>query len=139
MSGSFSKQKGKRGEREVVDLFKAHGWDAVRLAPMQAGMLEGFPDVRAIAKLHAEIPHLDQFILMAEVKFRDRMPPLDDVLTEGKRHLVNCVFHRRTRKQMLITMDAEEFLKLLAPFISKHEWGTDGSSDSNSGEKVAGV
>jgi hypothetical protein len=34
--GRLSREKGKRGEREVVNVFKANGVDARRTAPMQA-------------------------------------------------------------------------------------------------------
>lgn len=42
----FSRDKGKRGEREVVDLLAEEGLDAYREAALQAGEVEGAADVR---------------------------------------------------------------------------------------------
>lgn len=43
--GAKSRNKGKSGEREVVNLAKSLGLDAVRTAPMQAGVGTQYADV----------------------------------------------------------------------------------------------
>lgn len=43
----LSREKGKRFERATVNWLKSLGYKARRLAPMQAGSPEDYPDVRA--------------------------------------------------------------------------------------------
>lgn len=54
--GAHSRQKGARGEREVVGLAKLYGFsDSVREAPMQAGHGDRFSDVASVGRLKLEV------------------------------------------------------------------------------------
>ncbi len=49
------REKGKRGEREVVKLLKEAGFEARRTAPLQAGETSGDPDVELDNKYRIEV------------------------------------------------------------------------------------
>lgn len=56
-----SKQKGKRGEQEVVNTLKSWGMNAKRTAPMQAGFPEDYPDVLINDKMLCEVKTVKSF------------------------------------------------------------------------------
>ena len=99
--GKMSRDKGKRGEREVVDLIKSYGFNA-RRGQQHKGTSDS-PDV-----IH-DIP-----CVYLEVKFRENFSlsdALDKAWSEaGDANLV-VVFHRKVRQRWMVTMDAREFLQ----------------------------
>lgn len=66
MTGRRSRDKGARGEREVVDVFRSVGLDAHRAAPMQAGGVAGYPDVVVEGHpIHVEVKRTETLALPA--------------------------------------------------------------------------
>lgn len=93
----LEKEKGKRGEREVVKLLKEAGFEARRTAPLQAGeSSSGDPDV------------------MLDGKFRIEVKRRKDGFSQIYKWFVNTdfLFLRADRKDFLVVMSAETFLKL---------------------------
>lgn len=104
MGGLMSRNKGKRGEREVRDLFKEVGFDKARRGQQFAGSPDS-PDVI--------VPGLDGYHV--EVKFVENLnlyKALEQAIADGdgKKPLL---FHRKSHTDWLVTLDAKEFLKLL--------------------------
>ena len=68
--GRMSREKGARGEREVVALARTKGLEADRLAPLQAGRVPGAPDVliRAWPELHVEVKRDERMSVDAMVR-----------------------------------------------------------------------
>lgn len=71
--GRASREKGKRGEREVVALAREHDLEADRTAALQAGGVPGAADVRlrAFPGLHVEVKRderlsVDRMVRQAE-------------------------------------------------------------------------
>ena len=101
--GKLSRAKGKRGELEVVDLLKAHGFEARRGQQFRGG--SDSPDV-----IH-NIPNV--FI---EVKRKEAMS-LYPVLEQAKEEAggkVPVIFHRRSGKPWVVVLEADFFLNLMA-------------------------
>lgn len=103
--GRMSRQKGKRGELAVAHFFQEHGFDAHRSAQFN-GKTGQAADVIGVAGLHLE------------VKFQERMCLYDwmeqavrDSEAEGKGNLPT-VIHKQNRKDMLVTMRADDWIKL---------------------------
>ncbi len=95
--GKVSREKGKRGEREVVNLLKAEGHQAQRTAPLQAANGDSSG---------ADVLLDDRFKI--EVKRRKNgFKSLYDYL-DG----MDFVFMRADRKKHIVAMSAETFLKL---------------------------
>lgn len=94
MSGRKSRNKGKRGEREVVNILKANDVPAKRISPMEAGG-EDKGDI-----LVAEV-------WKGEVKLGSHVPKfMFDVKGESE-----MLFIRRNRRKWMVCMDLDFFLK----------------------------
>lgn len=111
--GKPSRDKGKRGEREVVDLFRAAGSrTAARTAPLQAGQVEGEADVRIGEGFHLEVKRCER------LRVPDWLRQLDRDAPEGAEGIL--AFRRsRERWQGVVThrllMDLEEELGVSIP------------------------
>lgn len=104
MGGLHSRNKGKRGEREVRDLFIAAGWDARR-----GQQFAGSPDSPDVI-----VPQLTDYHV--EVKFVENLnlyKAMEQAIKDGDKK-TPLVFHRKSHTPWLITLDAETFLKLLS-------------------------
>ena len=100
--GKMQREKGKRGEREVVDLIKRYGFEARRGQQFKGGA--DSPDV-----IH-NIPGV-----FAEVKYREKFslyPALEQAHTEAN-GAMPVVFHRRSSKPWVVILDARDFLELM--------------------------
>jgi len=100
--GKMQREKGKRGEREVVDLIKQYGFEARR-----GQQFKGTPDSPDV--IHNII---NTFI---EVKFREKFslyPALEQAHGEAKGQ-IPVVFHRRSSKPWVAILDARDFLSIM--------------------------
>ncbi len=97
--GKMQREKGKRGEREVVDLIKRYGFEARRGQQFRGGA--DSPDV-----IH-NIPNV-----FVEVKYREKFslyPALEQAQVETIDQ-APVVFHRRSGKPWVAIMDARHFM-----------------------------
>ncbi len=101
--GKMQREKGKRGEREVVDLIKRYGFEARRGQQFKGGA--DSPDViHNIPGLYIEVKYREKFsIYPALEQARDETAPRDSPV----------VFHRRSGKPWIVIMDAREFLGVM--------------------------
>lgn len=109
-----SRQKGKRGELEVVHLLKEYGFEARR--GQQYSGANGDADVIGLPGYHIE------------VKFREQLN-LDAALDQARRDAppgaIPTVFHRKSRTPWKVTLDAEAFLEIIAA-LNKFIGGNNG-------------
>jgi Holliday junction resolvase len=97
-----SRAKGQRGELEVRDLLRKHGFQAER-GQQRAGGPES-PDVKHdIDGFHIEVKLTETFNLFKT---------LDQAQGDAP-HLVPLIFHRRNRKPWMVCLPAEVLLELL--------------------------
>ena len=75
--GRASREKGKRGEREVVALAREHDLEADRTAALQAGGVPGAADVRlrAFPGLHVEVKRDQRLSVDAMVRQAEEEAP----------------------------------------------------------------
>ena len=98
-----SRQKGKRGELEVVHLLKSYGFEARR--GQQFKGTEDSPDV---------IHNMEGFFI--EVKLRQAFnlhATMEQASDEAASSEAPVVFHRKNGKPWLVTLDAEDFLEMV--------------------------
>lgn len=102
--GAKSQRKGAVGELELARIFREHGYDCARGGSLSFGEV---PDLTGLPGIHVECKRverlnvqeaMDQAIRDSE-RMQDGMPTL---------------FHRRNRKQWLVTMRLEDWLSLYA-------------------------
>lgn len=100
-----SKQKGKRGELEVVQIFRDAGFPAERTAQYCGNNPEGIADVRGVPGVHIEVKRVEHI-------------NIDDALDQSKRDAgktdggIPIVVHRRSGKCWKVTMDAKDWIVL---------------------------
>ena len=101
-----SRQKGVRAEREFANLLKQHGFDARR--GQQYSGIEG-EDVVGLPGFHIEVKRrenvsLEDSIKQARAEAKDIDPDKDKI---------PIVAHRKNRGRWRVTMDAEDWIKLI--------------------------
>lgn len=103
--GLMSRNKGKLGEREFAQLCQEHGFDVRRTAQCrgntgQAGDVEGLPGV------HVEVKRTERLNLAAAYA-----QSVNDAKVGGNGD-VPIVAHRSSRQPWLVTMSAEDWLRM---------------------------
>lgn len=102
--GKLSREKGKRGEREVSQLFREFGFEGRR--GQQFKGTSDSPDV----VVQAPVP------LYVEVKRREALnvpATIEQARSEAPTGAYPVVFHRRDRTPWYVSMEASKFLLLL--------------------------
>lgn len=99
--GKFSKEKGKRFERQVAGLFRDFGYDAHRSAQFkgntgQAADVEGTPGIHVECK-HQERMNLYDWMAQAQRDARGDIP---------------VVIHKANNKPILVTMTFDDWIQL---------------------------
>lgn len=100
--GKTSKDKGKRGEREVANLLKDYGFNGQR--GQQFCGKNGDADVIGLDGFHIEVKRTESFRLW------DAWEQSNNDAREGE---IPTIWHRKNGKEWLVIMGAEDFLKLI--------------------------
>lgn len=103
MSGKTSREKGKRGERELASVMRSYGYDCRR--GQQYCGASGDADVIGLPGVHIECKRterLDLYGAMAQAK------------ADAKAGEMPVVFHRRNNSEWLAVVELPEFIKLYA-------------------------
>lgn len=98
-----SKTKGKTGELELAALFREHGF-AARRGQQFSGIGESPDIVHNIPGIHVECKRTESLQLW---------PALAQATKDAKHGAIPTVWHRPSRKDWIVIMPAEAFLKLL--------------------------
>lgn len=101
--GKLSRDKGKRGEREVAKLLRDHGFDGAQRGRQYQGG-DDSPDVRGLPGFHVEVKRVEKFALY---------DALEQAEAEGAEDDIPVVFHRRSGKPWVVVLYAEDFLELV--------------------------
>ena len=119
MTGRASRTKGVRGERESADVFRAHGFEVVRLqnnvldagdytaTRYETGGLDGFPQ--------GSISGVDT-VLLVDSKRRERLhlgaasKQIEAVARDGQ---IPCVVYRRNSEPWRVSLLLEDFARLV--------------------------
>lgn len=117
--GRASRQKGKRFEREVANLFKAHGFEAKRTA--QFCGKTGTADVDGVDGLHIECKAVERLNLNKA---------MEQSMSDAREGEVPIVIHKMSRKPILVTMKWEDWIEL---YKGSHE-NSKQENDSENGQ-----
>ena len=96
-----SKEKGKRGEREVADLLKLYGYEGRR--GVQYCGIFGDSDVIGMDGVHIEVKRTEKFRLY------DAMEQSKHDARPGE---IPTVWHRQNGRDWVVVLDAEDFIGL---------------------------
>jgi Holliday junction resolvase len=103
-----SREKGARGERELANFLKDHGYPARR--GQQFSGANGDADVEGLAGVHIECKRVEKLNIDDAMEQSERDSYADSI-KQGKR-VIPTVFHRRNGKKWKVTMYAEDFLNI---------------------------
>lgn len=97
-----SKEKGKRGELEFSRLCRSHGYDTRRTA-QYCGNTGEAADILGLPGIHVEVKRVER------LNIEDAM---SQAKAEAKPDELPAVFHRKNRREWLVTMRAEDWFGL---------------------------
>lgn len=97
--GKASRDKGKRGERELADVLKKHGYNAKRGVQYHGG--PDSPDVTGLPGIHIECKRVEALQLY---------PALEQAKNDADDEKLPAVFHRRNGKPWVVAMELEDWL-----------------------------
>ncbi len=112
--GRGSKNKGKVGEREVVQFLRAFGFAARRGQQYAGG--DDSPDVvhnlyvASDCDIHIEVKRTEKLSLWAALDQAEEDAPSGDI---------PVVFHRKSRKPWVVILNASDFLVLMQRIMKK--------------------
>jgi len=101
-----SRDKGKRGEREIVNFYCERGFPAVRTAPLQAGFVEGAADVSGVGNFHIEVKRQEALNIWKALEQSER---------DAKEGMVPTVHFRRNRSEWYVALSLDDFVNLISP------------------------
>ena len=99
--GKMSRDKGKRGERELAKILQQYGYDARR--GQQFSGANGDPDVVGLPSIHIEVKRVERLNLYQA---------MEQAKSDAREDEAPAVFHRRNGKYWLVTMELEDWLSL---------------------------
>ena len=107
--GKLSKEKGKRGEREVAELLREHGWNARRGQQFTGG--GDSPDVvSTLPGVHIEVKRTETLQLY---------PAMQQAADDAASGCMPTVWHRRSGKEWIVILTAQDFLRLMEKVVDK--------------------
>ena len=102
-----SREKGKRGERELASILRAYGYDARR--SQQYCGINGDADVIGLPHTHIEVKRVQRL-------------NLEDAMAQSKRDAkegeIPTVFHRKNHCDWLVTMQLKDFMEMYTEWES---------------------
>lgn len=104
--GRASREKGKRGEREVAAAFRAAGFPEARRTVQFCGKTGDAADVTGVSSLHIEVKRTERTNIEKWMSQTER-----DAKVAG-RDDIPVVVHRRSHSEWFITMKLEDFFRI---------------------------
>ncbi len=99
--GKMSREKGKRGERELAGILKSYGYSCHRGVQYQGG--PDSPDVVGLPGIHIEVKRVERLNIENAV---------DQAVYDSGDDELACVFHRKNNRKWNVTMPLEDWMKL---------------------------
>lgn len=99
-----SRDKGKRGEREIVNYYKERGFETRRTAPLQAAGLCDAADVSGVAGFHIEVKRQEALNIWKALEQAER---------DAADGVIPTVHFRRNRSQWYVALPLEDFVRMI--------------------------
>jgi len=97
-----SRDKGKRGERELAAILKEHGYCEARRGQQYCGA-DGSADVIGLPGIHIEAKRVEKLNLTMAMA---------QAMNDARPGEIPAVFHRKNHRQWLVTLTLDDFMKL---------------------------
>jgi negative regulator of genetic competence, sporulation and motility len=99
--GRASREKGKKGERELASLLREYGYESRR--GVQYNGADGSADVVGLPGIHIECKRVER------LNIYDAM---DQAINDAREDEIPAVFHRRNRDYWKVTLRLEDFMEI---------------------------
>lgn len=106
----FSKEKGKRGERYVVNQFKEYGYNKAHRTAQYKGNTGQAGDIEGIDYIHCEVKFVERLNIYSAMD-----QAINDSKTTGK---YPAVFQKRSNEDLLVTMRFKDWIELYNSYYS---------------------
>lgn len=101
--GRASREKGKRGERELAAIIRSYGFVDARRGQQYCGA-SGDADVTGIPGVHIECKRVENLRLW---------DALDQSIWDAREGEIPVVAHRKSRKPWVVILQLDDFLRIL--------------------------
>ena len=112
--GKYSKEKGKRGEREVAKILRSYGFDARRTA-QYCGKTGDASDVVGIDGFHIEVKFVEKLNIWNAVKQAERDADAEFVNHDTVKKPV--VIYRKTQEDWHCILGIDDFVELVQAYL----------------------
>lgn len=99
--GRTSRDKGKKGERELAALLREYGYDTRR--GVQYNGADGSADVVGLPGIHIECKRVERL---------DLYDAMEQAIGDAREGEIPAVFHRRNRDYWKVTLRLEDFMEI---------------------------
>ena len=106
--GKSSRDKGKRGERELAQELRRLGCQGARRAQQYCGT-ESSADILCLEKVHIECKRCESLSIYKAMQQATR--------DAGETHDMPVVMHRRSRQPWLVVMRLEDWVEMYAAYM----------------------
>ena len=110
--GKSSRDKGKRGELELVAELRRLGFGSVRRAQQYCGT-ESSADILGLEKIHVECKRCESLSIYKAMQQATR--------DAGETQDIPVVMHRRSRQPWLVIMNLENWTKMYQAYIQQNK------------------
>lgn len=104
--GKASRNKGKRGELEVVKILKVAGFEKAQRSAQCKGNTGQAPDVEGLPGIHIEVKRVERLNLRKAYE-----QAVNDSKENGNND-IPAVFHRQSHQPWMVSLSLSDFLKL---------------------------
>lgn len=111
--GKMSRDKGKRGEREIANILKEHGFKNARRTSQYCGTTGDASDVIGLDGFHIEVKYVEKLNIDKALEQAIR-----DSEAKPEKKEIPVVMHRANRHPWKVTMRIEDFLAMVQPINS---------------------
>lgn len=110
MGGKMSREKGKRGEREIAAILKAHGYDARR--GQQFCGANGDADVVGLDGIHIEVKRTEKLKLYEA---------LEQAQSDARDGELPVVMHRKNNHEWVVIQPLEDWIAMYGKSKARQE------------------
>ena len=104
-----SKQKGKKGELELVHKLKEHGFETHRSVQYNGKAEEGQPDLVGLSGIHIECKRVEKLNIYDAIDQAKRDCKSSEIPFNDK---IPAVFHRKNNCEWLVTMTLDDWVQI---------------------------
>lgn len=112
-----SKQKGARFERELAKIFQSYGYENARRTAQYCGNTGDASDVIGLPGIHVEAK------MQERMRLYDWMAQAENDASNNHVKPLPAVFHKQSRKEILVTMRLDDWMKLYDAYREKLRLG----------------